>query len=534
MYGKMKKTTTTLLLLALTTTLAAQETPTMGWSSWNTFAINISEDIIRSQADAMVSTGLHKAGYRYINIDDGFFGGRDPRTGQLLVHPTRFPNGLRPLVDYIHRKGLKAGIYSDAGRHTCGNFWGGDTIAHDVGLYGYEQQDCRFFFRDMGFDFIKVDFCGGTDWTNFDKTVLNEQQRYTAISQAIRQTGRRDVRLNVCRWDYPGTWVSGVASSWRTTHDIADEWASVADIIRQNLYMSAYSSPGHYNDMDMLEVGRSLTEEEDRTHFGLWCMMNSPLLIGCDLRTLKPQTLSLLTNHELIAINQDPAMQQAYVVDRSQGCYILVRDIKRRNGSQRALAVYNPTDTIAMVTVRFEKLDMERVTRLRDVFEQRTIVPHGDTLTVTLPPHATRIYTVKAHRRLERTCYEAECGFISDYQELVNPHSAGTAYYDESENCHGGAYVRGLGGRPENDLSWKEVYSRKGGSYKLAIHAFPGEQRSYHVELNGDIVGRITATTECQQLNIRLKKGNNTLRIFNNSAPMPDIDYIELAPALTQ
>lgn len=519
-------TITMLTLLAIPA--AAQETPTMGWSSWNTFAINISDDIIRGQAEAMVSKGLRKAGYRYINIDDGYFGGRNAGTGELRIHPTRFPNGLRPVVDYIHRLGLKAGIYSDAGRHTCGNFWGGDTIAHDVGLYGYEAQDCRFFFHDIGFDFIKVDFCGGTDWTNFDKTVLDEQQRYTAISKAIQATGRRDVRLNVCRWDYPGTWVSSVATSWRMSHDIADDWESVADIIHQNLYLSAYSSPGHYNDMDMLEVGRSLSQEEDRTHFALWCIMNSPLLIGCDLRTLSPQTLSLITNPELIAINQDPAMQQAYVADRRQGCYILVRDLKKRNGRQRAIAVYNPAATTASVHVSLAQLNMEGVSRLRDIFGQKVVTVSGDTFTVTLPPHATRVYTAKARRRLEQTVYEAECGYISDYQELRNPLTAATAFYDEAEDCHGGACVRGLGGRPENDLLWREVYSQKGGSYTLTIATCADEPRTCYIELNGKILGSFTSSKGKQQLKVQLKKGANTLRLFNNTAPMPDIDYAEI------
>ena len=147
----------------------------MGWSSWNTFALNINDDIIKSQADAMVSLGLSDVGYKYINIDDGFFGGRRMSDGQLLIHPVRFPNGLRGLVDYIHSLGLKAGIYSDAGRNTCGHFWGNDTIAHDVGLYGYDQKDADFYFKELGFDFIKVDFCGGTDWTNFGKTILDEE-----------------------------------------------------------------------------------------------------------------------------------------------------------------------------------------------------------------------------------------------------------------------------------------------------------------------------------------------------------------------
>ena len=138
------------------------EGPTMGWSSWNTYGVNINENLIRQQAAAMVSKGLRACGYLYINIDDGYFGGRDSETGHLLIHPTRFPNGLKGVVDYIHARKLKAGIYSDAGRNTCGSMFSGDPIGKGVGLYQHDQMDADFFFKELGFDFIKVDFCGGS------------------------------------------------------------------------------------------------------------------------------------------------------------------------------------------------------------------------------------------------------------------------------------------------------------------------------------------------------------------------------------
>ena len=226
----MKKIILSMMLccgLAATTTLAQGSSansngPTMGWSSWNTYGVNISDALIRSQADAMVSTGLKDVGYDHINIDDGFFGGRNTSTGELIIHPTRFPNGLKVVADYIHSKGLKAGIYSDAGANTCGNMYNGDELSVNVGLYNYDQHDADFYFTDCGFDFIKVDFCGGDAAQNTQNLALDPQERYTAISQAIAATGRTDVRLNVCRWDYPGTWVHDVAFSWRTTHDIYD------------------------------------------------------------------------------------------------------------------------------------------------------------------------------------------------------------------------------------------------------------------------------------------------------------------------
>lgn len=510
--------------------VSAQDTPTMGWSSWNTFALNINDDIIKGQADAMASTGLRDAGYKYINIDDGYFGGRRMSDGQLLIHPVRFPNGLSGLVDYIHSKGLKAGIYSDAGRNTCGNFWGNDTIAHDVGFYGHDQQDADFFFKTLDFDFIKVDFCGGTDWTNFDKTVLDEKERYTAISNAIKATGKKGVRLNVCRWDYPGTWVSDVALSWRTTHDIADDWASVADIIHQNLYLSAYSSPGHYNDMDMLEVGRSLSADEDATHFGLWCIMNSPLLIGCDMRTLKPATLALLKNKELIALNQDLLAQQAYVVGKENGCYVLVRDLYTHNGKTRAFAVYNPTEEPKAVTVDFTSLDLDGKVALRDLFERRDIGTYTHSLKVELLPHATRIYRATAQKRLMRSVYEGECGYISDYQELVNNQAAMTGTYEEAPECHGGAKATWLGGSAKNDLVWRNVNVPKAGDYHVTLHYQYDQNASFTVDVNGkeqahlNTVATHNGHVAIVSATLRLNKGDNAVRLHNDSQRMPDID----------
>lgn len=149
-----------LLFFLYSSFISAIELPTMGWSSWNTYRINISDSLIMRQADAIVSQGLHDVGYTYINIDDGFFGGRYPQTGRLLIHPTRFPRGLQPVVSHIHSLGLKAGIYSDAGANTCGNWYDKDSIAQGVGLYGHDRQDCDMFFRELGFDFIKIELSG--------------------------------------------------------------------------------------------------------------------------------------------------------------------------------------------------------------------------------------------------------------------------------------------------------------------------------------------------------------------------------------
>ena len=271
--------------------------PIMGWSSWNTYRIHINEELIYKQTDALLDQGLRDAGYRYINIDDGFFGYRDEK-GVLHTHPKRFPNGMKPVADYIHKRGLLAGIYSEAGANTCGSIWDADKNGIGVGLYGYERQDADLFFNQWGFDFIKIDYCGAGQQLDLD-----EEERYTAITDAIREVANHKVALNICRWAYPGTWAKSIANSWRISADIYPAWESVKYIIDKNLYLSAYAGEGHYNDMDMLEIGRGLTPDEEKTHFGMWCIMSSPLLIGCDLTTLSSSSLKLLKNTELIAIN---------------------------------------------------------------------------------------------------------------------------------------------------------------------------------------------------------------------------------------
>ena len=487
------------------------ERPTMGWSSWNTYRVDISDSLILRQADAMVAKGLKEVGYTYVNIDDGYFGGRDAQTGHLLIHPTRFPHGLRPVVEHIHKLGLKAGIYSDAGRNTCGSIYDADTIGVGVGLYGHDQQDCNYFFRELGFDFIKVDYCGGRPHPKGDTLSLDEQQRYTEIAKAIRHTGRKDVRLNICRWNFPGTWAAKVASSWRMSQDIRPRWSSVKDIIEQNLYLSAYCRDGHYNDMDMLEVGRGMSEEEDHTHFAVWCMMSSPLLIGCDLTKIKPETLRLLTDKQLIAINQDPLHLQAYVAKRQGDCYVLVKDMKRLHGKERAVALVNLSDKEQTMTIDYRILDLE-----------------GGSRTITLPAHATRVFIAKG-RRLQRRLYEAETAFLTDYQELNNNRAYMTAIYEQDSLCSGGVKASWLGGRATNDLIWHDVYVEKDGYYALHIAALTDEPRTLHVDVNGRTVGSLSYDTNGQQTVVaELKKGRNTVRVHNDHERMPDVDYMSV------
>mgnify|MGYP002624650039 FL=1 len=324
------------------------DTPTMGWSSWNAFMTDISDTLIMQQADLIKSLGLADAGYDHINIDDGFFGPRD-LYGNMTENPVRFPDGMMPVVDHIHSLGLKAGIYSDAGDNTCGSSYNDDFYGLGAGFWRHEIQDAQVYFNDWNFDFIKIDFCGG------NHLKLNPEEQYLRIREVIDSVSTHPVEVNVCRWHYPGTWVGRAGNSWRISGDIAPEWRFITYIMRMNMYLSAYAGGGKYNDMDMLVVGYSgrpsmlrrgtgITFAEEEAHFALWCFMSSPLLIGCDLAYLPEDTRTLITNAELIALNQDPLGLQPHVVQHDGEGYVLVKDIKALRGHERAVALYNPSD----------------------------------------------------------------------------------------------------------------------------------------------------------------------------------------------
>lgn len=505
----------------------AERAPLMGWSSWNTYGLDISEQLIKEQADAMVSTGLKDAGYQFINIDDGFWNGR-AADGTLRIDTRKFPNGMRVVSDYIHSLGLKAGIYSDAGDNTCGS-QNREPYGLGVGLFRHEFEDCKTYFIDWNYDFIKVDYCGGINRN------LDDKLQYTKIANAIKNCGRDDIQFNICRWDYPGTWVENIADSWRTTVDIYDSWNSVAGILNENLYMSAYCRNGHYNDMDMLEVGRSLTKNEDCTHFAMWCIMSSPLLVGCDMRNMKQETIDLLTNTELIALNQDPLHLQAYVAYKSGDCYVMVKDIEERFGNTRAIAVYNPGSSPRSINIDLRRLELGGDVELRDLVNREDLeTSTTGKVRVTVPYHGVVVLKATAETRMERERYEGECGYISDYQEIANNEVLRTGIYATDASCSGGAKAGWLGYKEENDLRFDDVYSIDGGEYEMTIAFLSAEDREIVVEVNGEKVTTYMANSGGYNrvgsvtIPVTLKKGVNTVRFSNPEYFMPDIDYFDL------
>lgn len=518
-----------LLAFLMTTGLSASQAqtvapPIMGWSSWNTYHVNISDSLIMQQADAMVNTGLKDYGYRYVNIDDGFFGYRDAQ-GKMHPHPQRFPKGVKIVSDYIHFLGLKAGIYSDAGSNTCGSRYDNDPNGFGSGLYGHEYQDAMLYFKEWNFDFIKIDYCGaGTDLN------LEEQKRYTEIRQAIDSTGRKNVSLNICRWTFPGTWAKNIATSWRISPDIRPRWSSVKHIIELNLPLSAYCRDGHYNDMDMLELGRGLKPNEEEVHFGMWCMMSSPLLIGCDLTKIKPSTMALLKNEELIALNQDSLALQAYPVQHEGDTYVLVKDILKKRGLTRAIALYNASDTTAHFSVPLSTLEQGGKVKLRDLVHHKNLKTVKDSIVTTLPAHSVLIVKADAQKRLEPTVYEAEWGYLPCFDNLGKDKRQVLYAYQPGASL--GMTVSYLGGRRENLIRWDQVYSEQGGMYDMTITYLPAEHRGLQVTINGKTTtveklqtkGGLTTIT----IPVSLKAGYNVIEMGNPYAWAVDIDKFEL------
>lgn len=364
--------------------------PIMGWASWNNYRININENIIKSQADAMISTKLNEFGYSYINVDDGFFGGRD-ENGNLLFHKERFPNGMKKLAEYIHSKGLKAGIYSDAGSNTCASYWDKDTIGVGVGLYGHDKQDLTLFLKDWKYDFIKVDWCGG-DWLDLD-----EELRYTTIGKHIKSINP-EAKYNICRWQFPGKWVTQVANSWRISGDISNDFNSILQIIDLNADLWMYASEGHYNDMDMLQVGRGMTYEEDKSHFSMWCLMHSPLLLGNDLTSMSKETLGIITNQEIIALNQSSYVYQARrLVDFGEQ-EVWAKPLISTISGEVAVALLNRSNNASTISFNLKSvgLDASKSYTMKDLWTKQEYNSSTETeITREIPSHGIVVLKIK-------------------------------------------------------------------------------------------------------------------------------------------
>jgi alpha-galactosidase len=380
------KTTTFIVMLSLlfaSSFLSAQEsslaaTPPMGWNSWNKFGCNVNEDLIRQMADAMVKSGMKDAGYQYVVIDDCWQVDRDA-AGNIVPDAKHFPSGIKALAEYVHSLGLKFGIYSDAGVKTC---------AKRPGSLGHEYQDALQY-AAWGVDYLKYDWC--------NTSTQDAQAAYALIRNALNSTGRPIV-LSICEWGTAKPWLWGKAvggNLWRTTGDIRDQWESkdqhhlgMLDILDLQDGLDSFAGPGHWNDPDMLEVGNGgMTNEEYRAHFSLWSILAAPLIAGNDLRDMKPEIHDILTNKEVIAVNQDALGIEGQRVIKNGDLEVWAKPM--RDGS-RAVVLLNRSVIEKKLGFLWENLGYpgHLSASIRDLWNAKDLGQFKASFSTTVAPHS--------------------------------------------------------------------------------------------------------------------------------------------------
>lgn len=370
-------------------------TPPMGWNSWNFFEGKISEKVVMNMADAMSANGMKDAGYSYLVIDDLWVGGRD-RQNRLYPDTARFPGGMKFLADYVHHKGLKLGIYSDAAELTCGGV---------TGSLGFEELDAKTW-ADWGIDFVKYDYC------NAPADVATAFLRYKKMGDAIRNSGRPMV-FAICEWGQRKPWLwarAAGAQMWRTTWDSRDVWQSnnqnltgIMEIYNRQRGLERYAGQGGWNDPDLLMVGLSgkgssssvegrfkgCTATEYRTHFALWCMLAAPLMLNMDLTGADKLTLDLITNKAMISIDQDSLGEQASVVYDKNEIQVLV---KRMTMGRLAVCVFNKRDALRPYAIDLKKdLDIWKPFQVQAVWNNKSL-GRASGLSGSLPAHGCEVF----------------------------------------------------------------------------------------------------------------------------------------------
>lgn len=356
----------------------------MGWNSWNKFGCNVSEDLIRSMADALVASGMRDAGYQYVVIDDCWQVSRD-KDGNIVPDPQRFPHGMKTLGDYIHSKGLKFGIYSDAGTLTC---------QKHPGSRGYEFQDARQY-AAWGVDYLKYDWC--------NHSTQDSAASYSIMHDALAASGRPIV-FSICEWGStkPWLWAGDIGNLWRTTGDISDHFEGKYDyawgmtnIVDQQVGIDGYSGPGHWNDPDMLEVGNGgMTNTEYQSHFSLWAVLAAPLMAGNDVRSMASEIHDVLTNKEVIAIDQDPLGQVGRRVRKDGDLEVWSRPLQ--DGS-RGVVLFNRSKDAATVQVSWVDLGYPGHTHaaVRDLWQHKDLGNFSEKFSAPVPSHGVVMITVR-------------------------------------------------------------------------------------------------------------------------------------------
>ena len=356
------------------------KTPPMGWNSWNKFARKVTDELVRETADAMASNGMKDAGYEYINIDDTWEAGRDAH-GNIQTNE-KFPD-MKALADYIHGKGLKIGIYSSPGPKTCANF---------EGSFQHEEQDAKTY-ASWGIDYLKYDWCSASRVYDYHSM----QAAYAKMGKALLESGRSIV-YSLCQYGLLNSseWGPKVGGNlWRTTGDISDNWSSMSKIgFDQQLPLTKYAEPGHWNDPDMLEIGNGgMSDTEYRTHMSLWSLLAAPLLAGNDLRSVPPNTMEILTNKEVIAIDQDKLGKEATRVSKSGDTEVWARPLA--DGSY-AVGLFNRGAGSTKVTAAWNDFGAKGKLRIRDLWKHSDEGESADLFSADVPSHGVVLIKVGA------------------------------------------------------------------------------------------------------------------------------------------
>lgn len=434
-------------------TRGSASTPPMGWNSWNAFRTDVDEEKVIGAARVLADSGLAKLGYNYVNLDDGWWLKRRTSDGRLQIRTGIFPSAsaggpgdtsFRPFTDKLHAMGLKAGIYTDIGRNACSqaydlhspNLPQGTTSEREVGLDGHVVQDINLYFKEWGFDYIKIDACGLADFQPGSELVQGQHYRglapliergsinrtdiaavrgrYEAVAAAL-QAARpgNDYVLSICAWGMANvrTWGKDVGNLWRTSSDITPSWTSMLHNFDSAAKRPLYAGPGHWNDPDILHIGHGEFDAahpvEVRSHFSLWAMINAPLLVSYDLRNGPASLLDVLGNADVVRLNQDKAGHQGVVAYDSDDAQIIVKTLG--DGQRKAVALFNRGAAPVPVTLlaRHLKLSDSTPVTLRDLWSKQTSTFTGEK-TFTLAPHETRLFEATGKRQLENGRYLSE------------------------------------------------------------------------------------------------------------------------------
>ncbi|GHU88462.1 hypothetical protein FACS1894202_04590 [Clostridia bacterium] len=372
------------------------KTPPMGWNSWNTFSWKIDEQLVRGAADAIAANGLKEAGYEYVVIDDCWSLKERGEHGELVADPQKFPSGMKALADYVHSKGLKFGMYSCAGTHTCGGH---------PGSFEHEFRDAETF-ASWGVDFLKYDYC-------YKPVHVSGEVLYKRMGTALKNTGR-DILFSACNWgqDNVWSWIRGTgAHMYRATGDIQDNWVSIKELATSQIGKEAYTGTYCHSDLDMLVVGMYAKSEnswialggcndvEYRTHFSLWAVMGSPLMIGCDVRDMNDATMEILTNKEVIAINQDEEARGAYCVRQWNNPENVMAFVKPLSDGGYGICYVNFGDAKGEMSLQFWDIGLSsaagKALSLYDCWEHKELGVFKERYACELEPHDCRVFRAR-------------------------------------------------------------------------------------------------------------------------------------------